>query len=373
MVLGLAVTLAVLAPIILLHTPTRAILPWILGDWFIDYSGGFVRRGLSGEIVYAAAAAFHLPALGVAKGILLLLFEIFIGLFSLALWRVGDSAFTLVVGSSPLWLLILLRTYGPRKDLLLLIAFYAAVALPTRWNRIATFLIAMFPFSLFVGEANFAWLPALIGIGYLRGNGRKFLLSVALSSIAIFSVCLFWRGTTTMSHAICASALHHGLPKEICSGAIGAIGENAPKFTDGIKWVPWGGSLLLQLLLYDIPFLIWLFLTTPKNEPSESRVIAMALIACFLLSVPLFAVTVDWGRWIMLLFLSAVGFSAFVRIHGGAGVVASPQKTTALLLGALLLGNFLINPDNAHGSFFGYDGSIASMAISALPSRSEGM
>ena len=38
---------------------TRALRGWILGDWLINYAGGFVRRGLLGEGALLLARLFH--------------------------------------------------------------------------------------------------------------------------------------------------------------------------------------------------------------------------------------------------------------------------------------------------------------------------
>jgi hypothetical protein len=35
---------------------------WTAGDWLINYSGGFVRRGLPGELFLLAARALQVPA-----------------------------------------------------------------------------------------------------------------------------------------------------------------------------------------------------------------------------------------------------------------------------------------------------------------------
>lgn len=365
-VLALALPLALLVPLLLARAPLQVTLPWVFGDWLVDYAGGFVRRGLSGELVYALAAVSNGAPLQVIQALLLGLFEVFLAFFALALWRAGDWRLTLLLGTSPLWLLVMLH-YGPRKDLLLLVPLYAAVALPRSLDWLVVALVALFPLSLLCSEANFAWTPALIGIAWLRGSGgRPLLLWLASASVAVFAACLYWRGDPATSAAICASALLHGIPPDVCVGAISAIGANAASFTHQISWQPWGSTLTMQLLGYDLPLLAWLWLATPWRDRGERRVHALALLACFALSVPLFAVAIDWGRWLMLNLFSAGAFTLLLRIR--AGNVDNPpggRFAKAWLL-ALLAANLLLNPDDTAGHFFGASGSLGTSAAALL-------
>ena len=52
----------------------RASQSWIMGEWLISYRGGFVRRGLIGELVGEAARAAHVPPVTVALTVQVLLY-----------------------------------------------------------------------------------------------------------------------------------------------------------------------------------------------------------------------------------------------------------------------------------------------------------
>ena len=46
--------------------------PWVIGDWLINYAGGFVRRGLMGELPLPAGDAGHIRTESLAYAVQLL-------------------------------------------------------------------------------------------------------------------------------------------------------------------------------------------------------------------------------------------------------------------------------------------------------------
>lgn len=48
---------------------THTQIGWTFGDWLINYHGGFVRRGLIGELVLDAARLVHLSPVYLAAGL----------------------------------------------------------------------------------------------------------------------------------------------------------------------------------------------------------------------------------------------------------------------------------------------------------------
>ena len=61
---------------------------WSLGDWFINYSGGFVRRGLAGEVALLAGRAAHVPPAWIVLGMQL---GCYAAMFWAVVWLVGRS------------------------------------------------------------------------------------------------------------------------------------------------------------------------------------------------------------------------------------------------------------------------------------------
>ena len=50
---------------------TGTMTQWILGDWLINYQGGFVRRGLMGQIIFFLSRWLHLSPLLIAVAVAL--------------------------------------------------------------------------------------------------------------------------------------------------------------------------------------------------------------------------------------------------------------------------------------------------------------
>lgn len=57
--------------------------PWIVGDWLINYSGGFVRRGLEGSVVLLIGHLTRIPLNLVVYGMQSVVFVLFLWL----VWR----------------------------------------------------------------------------------------------------------------------------------------------------------------------------------------------------------------------------------------------------------------------------------------------
>ncbi len=63
----------------------RALHPngWTPGDWLINYTGGFVRRGLPGELILLFSRLVHIPPVLVASVVPLVLYA----LLYASIWR----------------------------------------------------------------------------------------------------------------------------------------------------------------------------------------------------------------------------------------------------------------------------------------------
>jgi hypothetical protein len=278
---------------------------WLLGDWIIDYSGGFIRRGLFGEFTWQA----HLLS-GIDRTFLTQAIQIssYLGftLFTFLLFLSRRESF-------PSWLILLspavtffpLATYGSfRKEILLLFLFSLFLFVSSRKGKVGDFsplvMILGFPLVLLSHEGMFFFLPLLMLGLWLerteRGKGlRDQLLTQAafvLPALVTTAVLSAFSGGTAQGQLICARALESGLPESVCNGAILWLGVPFETFGNQVAYLVENAQYLqvysLSALLASLPFWLVRF----------DRLSVAAIWVGVLGVMPLFLLAADWGRWI---------------------------------------------------------------------------
>jgi len=241
---------------------------WTVGEWLISYAGGFVRRGLLGELLYQISTLFHIPVVGL---IWVWSVAAYVGLI-LIFRSLCSPSVILPFLLSPLILLApIVQNFLIRKDVflvfcygicLLLIKSYAA----SRINLIQTFLgINVVAIIAILSHEQFGiWAtPSLLLLTAFVINQNKLSLFRAFSlSFALYAPCLIAMAAVLLhkGNADQASAIHTtwmAIPNLLPAsqrfpepaGAIDAIGwtidqgwraSGVSVFTnfDGWIWVP---------------------------------------------------------------------------------------------------------------------------------------
>ena len=310
---------------------------WTVGEWLINYAGGFVRRGLPGEIIRIISDKFLISP------IYLVWFLSLLSLFSLIILLLYfcknyfDKSFLL---SQLIILAPISGDYLVRKDTLL-VSIYGLSLLTfkalfnKKIKRITSILIINFLSILAIlsHESYGIWgFPSLIIIFYifekLKNTSSTKSLLIALFSLLpsfiSFILCWIAKGNEEQSLMIHQSwqniegylpstkALFDAEP----SGAIAAIGWGMSQvysktllsqFNLFIFWHP--GMWLLTIF---IAMRIFLGKTIHNYQRGKLIIICLQLITF----APMF-IFVDIGRWIfMWLSSSALLFSFLINIFG---------------------------------------------------------
>jgi len=299
---------------------------WGASEWMIDYSSGFVRRGLGGTVV---KELLRLTGIG--------FFPFWIAAGSLSF--LGLSAILLRVtsrlGGSRLWRLALLLNplllitacyYGTfaRKDLLFVWGTLLNVALSSRLLARprqsvfapAALVLAVFSASaatlalLHEGLLPFVWLPmnlavctfALARIGLRRRILALSLVVALLPAGAATLAAVTHHGNAQMAQSICESwrfavplpcTKPSGIPPEIMSlgwslsRAVALPLRFVPEFPIYPAILLLGGGLIIISVRVLIP-------------AARLEHLIPALILPFLISLPLYVLGEDWGRWLAL-------------------------------------------------------------------------
>lgn len=286
--------------------------PWSFGDWLINYQGGFVRRGLLGEIVYKL---YEASGLGPGLQILAIQILLFAGLlvFSYLLLRKQR-----VLPYAPLVFVPFVFMYhmngpGLRKEQMFLTLMAFAVWALTSVSRagariMVASVLALYPMVVLTHEMLVAFLPYFLAAYVLTGNRLDSrhgvgVLSISGLSILCASIVLLYgrpaEGGTERIHQSLAVA---GYPVE--EGAIDALDWSTSDATRSVidEFVERGNAK--YALVCALVALGFVPLGRRLRQIVRNRACLWLIVTAFVLTVPVFMVGVDWGR--------------FVRIHAVA-------------------------------------------------------
>lgn len=288
---------------------------WQLTEWLINYSGGFVRRGLPGEFAGWMSHATGMPANNVVIITAILAF------LSLLTWLLRHTAGLLHPALVVSCVIMGFPAYQDsiiRKDCLGMLLFIACIradasGLPGIARMALTNLCACTAILSHEAFAMYA-LPALWFYPMLRDGSpdfKKVLVRTAsfMPSLACFVLTIRYHGTEDHSRLINQSWLplwritDPGSP-DIAepSAAIAALSWTAEKGVSlGMNLLTSGlYQPLAWLALFIISFVFILRFTSGKAAPGTRTRIASILLLQLLCISPLFILGYDYGRWLFL-------------------------------------------------------------------------
>ena len=310
---------------------------WTVGEWLISYAGGFVRRGLPGELIHFISNQYSFSPI-----LLVWLFSVF-ALLSLALLVLNfcknlfDKSFLL---SQLIILAPLSEDYFVRKDAFLVLSYGLSLLImkalyQKRVKKLITILAVNFisMIAIFSHESYGIWgLPSLLIIFFLfekndkKNIFRSFLHATLFLMPSIFSFLLCWIFKGDITHSL---MIHQswqslaeiipsvsGLYEKEPSGAIAAIGWGTSQvFTSSLisqfnLFIFWHPGMWLLTIFISIRLFIG------KKKDLNQKLKRTIVCSQFVAFIPLF-LFVDIGRWIfMWLTSSALLFSFLYQTFG---------------------------------------------------------
>ena len=281
---------------------------WTVGEWLINYSGGFVRRGLTGEVLLAISGRTGAPANVLVFATFVTLIGVFSVRFASLLRHKRITFWYLFLCLSPACLLFTL--YNPeaigRQELVVYVAFIAW-ADAYRRGSLTPAMLSLFAAVAFVAtlvhELFVLFTPyfvllsfVLSNSGHVEGDWRRALVVPAGACAGLAALLLF--GHALNGEVLCGSIVRTGAPAKVCEGIL-AYGDPDPvrAVRDFIGHLTEHSALSLVLVFPLILLPVYLFLTA--NADGLSAPLLIAFFALFItISAPLFVLAVDWGRWI---------------------------------------------------------------------------
>jgi len=319
--------------------------PWTIGDWLITYAGGFVRRGLGGELVLAASRATGSPPNQVAWATFVLLYASFAaGLFTV-LWQRRLTFWYLVLCLSPACLTFTFHNPEAvgRKDVLLLasLTLWAFLQRSRPASTASTSWMAVLAVLLTLLHEVFAFFtPYFVLLAYLaepeprRGHWRRALLVPGAAGLVVPLIAAF--SGPLSEPALCQRLVATGAPPQVCEGVLDygreSVAASVSLFQEAatLSAVPGIGAALALTL---VPPLVFLLATvrTRRSAMFSGAVVALAVLA----TTPLFVLAIDWGRWLAL-HAGLLTIVASVVLPAGGGRPYRPAHGTRLVVSLAL-------------------------------------
>ena len=332
---------------------------WQLSEWLINYRGGFVRRGLPGEILWQLNDRWGVDPYLAVVSLTLAVYVVVIGYAIRAAW-VGRLPWAFVPASMALGFPVFGQDWL-RKDVLLLLLFALALKLVFVRSSVARIvgLNAVIVIAVLSHEAFiFFALPAIVWIG-LRHRGVRSPIELAPSWMATFAVVLFhgsselaqrvwtsWAGITFTGTNLAQGPANSTSPLaaveslgwsatrgwEITKGALAATTHGVPVV---LVWAVIVPLVIVTTIAILGPHFV-AALASPDERLDRLSFLGLAT-AQFLVVLPLYIAGVDWGRWLFL-WASSVGVILVVIPRPELATLAAPFGRFWLRGGAHTLG-----------------------------------
>jgi hypothetical protein len=289
---------------------------WLISDWMINYQGGFIRRGLPGEVLFLISRALHISSIP----LIVASYLFFFGVLFFAVWRLtinsSKNFWVIAIVLSPAFLSfqLLHPQAGYRKEIIFLAAL-ALFALLHR-NKALTpgqstvYLVAIAVIGTLSHEVIFLYLPYFVPVlllsGYSYAKTVKQVAPACIAGLLAFAVCTHYHGNQTIVSAMCNSlgySLGAGGLNQVCGrGAIPYLLNNS-KFArretvEAITQLHYLRVYPLLALIAALPLIGISVYDWSRGFRREIAIIWASFAVTFLGSLMLFLYGIDWGRWI---------------------------------------------------------------------------
>lgn len=313
---------------------------WKQGDWLINRELVEVRRGPLGSLildlsdVIGTNPLFSVGAL--QAGLVIVLFAVAARL----VLAVREPMCRWLLISSPAFFLLFWSADSQgslRKELIVFLAILLAVAELGARPRLHLFLLAcvLMVVGFYGHEANILFLPLFLGLtiwGAWQYPERRTHLVAAMivTGFAFHALqyALVNAHPVDASNLVCRPLLDRGLTSRICNGAISFLNmETTTALATSVEqFATHGGAFLVS---YAVAFLPFIYLVAHLRRPAPIWAVCVLLVLPFM---PLYAVAVDWGRWMSFHAFAMVSVLLLAFRSGRAVLVRQPDPRVVLAL-----------------------------------------
>ena len=317
---------------------------WKMGDWLINYQGGFVRRGFLGEafLCLSQATSWNL-------GIFVVLFQsvfyfIYFCFAYLLLKRVALVKYAILI-VSPFIFTFQLNDFqgGYRKEIIYfaIVSFlgYAKVTYRReRFEKVFFATLLIYALAILSHEMLIVFIPYLIAL-YALDNALStrtwFLISIfSLPFLAAFSLCACFTGTVAQEHQI--FTVLAGMNYHIDGGAITRLHHT---IHDGMRIVSANlAASVSYIAVIALSLVAFLPVSATIRNLFKSRPIVILVALSVLGTMAVSVIALDWGRFIYMHLVSL-----FILLLVSERTIAESEgKPEDAKLPGLLVGGVLV-------------------------------
>lgn len=284
-----------------------------IGEWLINYEGGFVRRGFIGECLYLLA---HLTGVTPVIYLVILQGAIFAVYFYFS-WKILKGKSDLVKYAflifSPFLFTFAINSQagGYRKEII----YFAVLSFVTyayssfeknKFERIFAVVLLFYPFVILTDELGLIVIPFLFGLYWEKVRPNYSNLNTILSLIVALlfinfmvfcGIILYHQASKNQINAILNSLRAEGVPP-LKGGGIDALGWSTKENLKGtIHSIIYGHYLVYYPILIALCFLSFIPLSSQLKDLFKFRAIAVGLLLSAVVLMPVYIIANDWGRW----------------------------------------------------------------------------
>jgi hypothetical protein len=302
---------------------------WTVGDWLINYEGGFVRRGFAGEVFLHAGHLLHVSPVSLALLFSLACYAVMFytvwKLFQVSNWNSWITA--LVV--SPVTLSFGILNFGAwgKKEIL----FLAGLGLMLLQSKLKDWLLIaamtlICPLMVLCHEPLICYFPYYFGALVIARHSLLSAIKIAalplLLSFAALMFVVRHPGNATTVAGICNSL--RALDQHVCGGAIDYLvntKESARALvTRDIHAYHYYTLYLIWTIAGSIP-IVMAFSSLWRSTRTRYSLTVLAITTAIssMTSSVLFLYALDWGRWIYVHIFSVFLILLFINYRRQEG------------------------------------------------------
>ena len=280
-----------------------------MSEWVINYQGGFVRRGLFGEIIFQVSNFFNLNLRFTFLVFQSFLYLIFYYLIFDLLKYIKPNYFVLLAIFSPIFMffpLSELEAIG-RKEILIFITLLVSINLYFRYNNndlLILFLSILFPVIILTHESSIFYSFFFLSLVFIT---KKKINTLHLFKLFVFSlptlisiyVIYSFPHSSEDTARMCEELKNMG---ETCGLAATFLSKEIVTYTAEIGWQK--NHVLRYIFIFFVGFFALIYLST-KSKFNDQLInpyfLQIPFICHFLIlilpTLLMFIIAVDSGRW----------------------------------------------------------------------------
>lgn len=295
---------------------------WAFYEWLINYEGGFVRRGLAGDLITRNFYGDEIFAVNLIVFVLSSLLVLLATTFALINLTSAKSALLYAFCPTGLYWMATANEYYYRKEMVFYISILSVCLIFTKWlskpsRALGAFLTAtVFVLSIFLPFVHegflfygcFLFSLVLVALHKKDSTRARSVVGIYLAvSVSVFALLSVFKGDATTSEVIWGSISETTkliTKSEDISGGISAIGWSLSRGLSLSLITIQSGLGTYYLFSILVIYLTVGFIVSEQRhlrlqELYFSKQFFLPFLLITLSFLPLFILGWDWGRWVM--------------------------------------------------------------------------